>query len=210
MILIERWLKGNRNFIVGKSLYAKFGNDKAVMQLLEKGETAFSLNALVHALEAIAATHVPGTSKHAEPAVMEMPKADNAVLDSLQEQWKEKYMRMNLLRHSLDKYGTDNSRETMNACDKICKEILSLEKEINGLWNERDYFLVHGRLPDVKEDKAQMPTNAVELASFINSCARQIRRYKHTSVSNSKHAQLMEDYKAKYKAATGKDYGEKN
>ena len=76
MILIERWLKGNRNFIVGKSLYAKFGHDKAVMQLLDKGETAFSKEALVKALEAIAATPSGGTAKHAEAVLMEMPKAD--------------------------------------------------------------------------------------------------------------------------------------
>ncbi len=67
-----------------------------------------------------------------------------------------------------------------------------------------DYYFEHKRLPNVIDKKFVVPTNPLELAKFINTAARQIRRYRFSEDPN--HQQFLIDNKLKYKLATGKDY----
>lgn len=210
MQLIEQWLKGSKNFIIGRTLYNRFGTDQKLKDLLAKGESAFVKQELQKALQAIVDTGVRNIVKPATRALEEMPVSFDPVLQSIAEEWKPKYMRMNLLRHKLDEYGEKNDLVSRTACHELCKQILQLEKEINFEWDRKDHYETHGRLADVKEKDVEIPTDPVKLATFIQSCLRQIRRYKPTAGNNAKHAQLRQDYILKLEKATGKPYAEKN
>ena len=110
----------------------------------------------------------------------------------------------------MDKYGGDNSASVRAACNELCQQILSLEQECMQIWEKRDFYEKNGRLPDIKTKEVKIPTDPLQLATFIQSCLRQIRRYRLTKDTNSKHAQLYLDYISKYKKATGNEYQEKD
>ena len=212
MLLIDRWLSGNKNFIVGKSLFEMYSTNKAVKALLDKGETAYSHSLLVKELVAInekGVRPVPVVDK-AKAILLPMPTGGDSVMKSLEAEWKPKYALMNNLRARLDGYGTDNSETARAACNDLCQQILSLEQECMQIWEKRDYYEKNGRLPDVEDKEIEIPTDPLKLATIIQSCLRQIRRYRATKDKNSKHAQLYYDYISKYKKITGNEYQEKD
>ena len=212
MLLIDRWLQGNKNFIVGKNLYDKYGTNKAIKALFDKGETPYALEMMVKELTTINEKgERPITPVNKEKAILlPMPKGSDSVFNSLEAEWRGNYARINFLRIDMDKYGGDNSAMVRAARHISCKEILKLEKECMQIWEKRDYYEKHGRLPDMDEKEVELPTEPLQLATLIQSCLRQIRRYRTTKDTNSKHAQLYQDYILKYKKITGDDYKEKN
>lgn len=210
MELIDNWLKGPKNFIVGRTLYKRFGSNEKLKALFDKGETPALKNELVKALQEILKTGDRPKPENKMRQFEAMPETEDPVLKALREEWLPLYMKMNYLRHEMDKYGTRNDNEARIACKLLAEEILMLEKRINFIWERCDHYQVHGRLPEVKADTIEIPTEGIKLAKFIQSCERQIRRYRETAATNPKHAQLLEDYKNKYFKATGKQYGEKN
>lgn len=212
MLLIDKWLNGNRNFFVGKSLFEMYSTNKAIKALLDKGETAYSHSLLVKELMAINENGTrPVHRVEKEKAILlPMPTGGDSVMKSLEAEWKPKYALMNKLRYDLDKYDGDNSLSVRAICNDLCQQILSLEQECMQIWEKRDYYEKNGRLPDVENKEIEIPTDALKLATFIQSCLRQIRRYRATKETNSKHAQLYLDYILKYKKATGNEYQEKD
>lgn len=177
MILIDRWLKGSRNFLVGKNLYDTYGTDAGLKLLFSKGETVFARQKLTTALEAILEAGKRPVIKSTVTTLMPMPKGTDSVLVSIEKEWQPKYQRMNLLRHKLDEYGEDNSPEAIAKCDELCREIMQLEKECEGHWKKRDHYEEHGRLPEIKEEKLEIPQDPVELATLISTLKRYIRRH---------------------------------
>lgn len=208
MQLIEQWMKGSKNFVVGRSLYKRFGTNDKLKALLDKGETPHAKQELVKELQAIVNTGVRSTVKQEGRQFEEMPKGTDPVLMALEEEWKPLYMQMNYKRHEMDKYGKSNDLAARTACHALCKDILTLEKEINFIWDRYDHYILNGRLPEVKESSFVLPTEPLKLGTLIKTLERYIRRYKNTAATNPKHAQLLEDYRKKYKQATGKEYGE--
>ncbi len=211
MKLIEDWLTGKRNFMTGRSIYKVIGKDEALKKLFAKGETVFAKNKLNEALENLIFT--PAAVLSAEDlSLSEMPHEDDAVLQSIEAGWKEKYARMNLLRHKLDEYGTDNSQETITSCEPICKEVLTLEKEINALWKQRDHYKQHGQLPGVTTQKKELSANLNEAAKQLENIKKNIRRNKdlmNCFKEDPAHAQRYNDYLNRFKEITGEDYKER-
>jgi hypothetical protein len=117
MIIVDRWLQGKQNFIVGKVLYEILGTDAAMKNLFAKGESAFAKKKLHDVLSALNEKKMRRTlTAYNLPLTTAMPDSDDKVLHSLNTDWKEKYARMNLLRHKLDEYGErndDDARECM-------------------------------------------------------------------------------------------------
>jgi hypothetical protein len=112
---------------------------------------------------------------------------------------------MNYLRHQLDAFGEDNSTPTRTKCFAICKEILLLEKEINKLWQKRDYYLKHNCLPEQPVPQLQIPTDPIELARRIESLKKYIRRYKQKLAKqpgNAKYAMLLKQYQEEFSYVT--------
>jgi hypothetical protein len=212
MLLIDRWLDGNKNFYVGKNIYEKYGTNKAIRALLDKGETAYALTLLIKELIAINEKgERPAVVVDKEKAILlPMPKGGDSILKSLEAEWKPLFAQANFLRYDMDKYGGDNSAAVRAACHDSCKKILQLEQECMRIWERRDYYEKHGRLPDMDIKEFVMPTDPLELARLLETCKRQIRRYRVSKDINSKHAQIYLDNLAKYKKITGDDFHEKD
>jgi chaperonin cofactor prefoldin len=211
MKLIDDWLKSKRNFISGRSIYKVFGKDETLKKLFDKGETPFAKNKLAEVLQALNVTPVQVLTAE-DISFTAMPESDDDVLQSLNVAWKEKYARMNLLRHNLDAYGDDNSKETIAACEPICREILELEKEINALWQQRDAYKETGQLPGVTTKKKELSTKLNEAANQLENIKKNIRRNKQQMQkfpAEPKYAQLFNDYLNQYKEITGEDYKER-
>lgn len=207
MLMIDRWLAGKRNFTAGLLLYDHYGTNTALKNVLAKGETDYSRKLLTEALTEInQAPPKPKVEDKALRVLEVMPKGNDTMLEALQEKWKPKYQLMKLKQHQMFAFGDDNSLETMAKCRELAEEILSIEQEVMQIWAERDYYEAHGRLPNNPTKKVQIPTDPVQLAKFIDTCKRQMRRYRYSSATNPDHAQILADNKLKYKQATGKDY----
>jgi hypothetical protein len=215
MILVDRWLQGKQNFIVGKVLYEILGTDAAMKNLFAKGESGFAKKKMVDALEGIRHKAEGGRKTlYPTPSTLHlsMPDSDDKVLHSLNTDWKEKYSRMNLLRHKLDEFGERNDDDARNACYTLCKEVCEIEQDVMFLWKQRDEYLQTGRLPVVKESKIEIPTDAIELGKFIENRKKDIRRNRKKMIDEpgvAKWAQMYNDHKELYKKATGKEYNEK-
>lgn len=226
--IILNWIGGQQNFTVGATLYKTFGTDEAFKEQLSQGETPEAKNKLVDELRKLVDppkqkpqefNKIPQEShKHTNeveayrPETSEMPFADDEVLQAIRNEWHPLYQRMNLLRYSLDKYGPDNSPEAIEYRKPLTFEIRQLEKECNAIWAKRDYYLKEGKLPFVSEAKFEIPTDPVKLAMLINNIKKSIRtnrKLMKDHPGNPKYAQLYNQYKAKHKTVTGKDYEEK-
>jgi hypothetical protein len=213
MLLIDRWLAGRRNFIVGRVLYDVYGNDAGIKALLSKGNTAFSYSRLVQALESVRVKPVKAVVHEVAEATlfMPMPQGTDEVLQGLEREWKPIYMRMNLLRHKLDEYNDRNDEEARTACGALCKEILQLEKDVMQVWKRRNYYVEHGALPWVNDVDDDMPDDAVKLALYIENIKKNIRRNRQrmsAEGADAKYSQLYVQWKQKYFKATGEEYKE--
>jgi chorismate mutase len=212
MILIEKWLNGKQNFIVGRTLYETFGKDAALKTLFSKGETAFAKQKLLSVLQALKSEPVVLREKPEISFFMPMPESDDKVLQGIAVKWKEKYQRMKYLGYRLDAFGESNAKEAISSCEKICAEILELEQECMQLWKERAEYIETGRLAEVKAKEIEIPTDPLALAKMIDQATKNIRRNRklmREHPDKPKYAQLYNDHKMIYKKATGKDYKER-
>jgi hypothetical protein len=224
MKLIDKWLKSSQNFIVGAAIYKTIGKDPLLKNLFEQAPTDYSRKRLLEELTRLnavpAAVVVDGMSMSTASLIVaaatkaqewqEMPSGNDAVLRSLQEQWKPLYARMNYLRHELDQFK-GNTPEMIERRKPMASEILQLEKQCINIWARRDHYMKEGRLPDdqVKQKKDEIPTDPVKLGRYLEGLARNIRRNKfemEKQPDKPEFAQRFKDYSEKYFAAAGNHY----
>ena len=188
--LIQKWLDGPQNFIHGRVLFNQFGKDESLKKLFAAGETVESADKLLEALQALAkcgsftAVVIETAVDKKTNVTEEMMLGNDAVEEAIQKDWKAHYTNMNQLRGQLDAYGSDNSPKTIAACNNICADILREERYINYCWEKLDYYRIHGKLPEDKEDDIVIPDDPVKLAKFIQAVTRNIRRNKQLSREN--------------------------
>lgn len=211
MRLIENWLKGSRNYYVGIALYKSLpGANQQLIQLLSKGKTPFAEAELVKAFKAMLSKPVVKKQPQPDPELDKMPPSADAVMESIRNEWMPLYMRMNTLRHMLWTIE-GNTPEKIAQRQPIAFEVLELEQQCIQLWAKRNHYLQHGRLPEAKEVKVQIPKDPIELATLIENIKRNIRRNKAFATKNPTKAiyvQRYNDYKASYYSVTGKEYVE--
>jgi hypothetical protein len=211
MQLIYNWLKGSKNFIVGRGLYTTFGTDDGLKKLFAQGATDYNKKRLTQELEKLSQQDVKVVAKKLVPtqkSIATIEKGFDSVSDKLNKEWNGIYAELKLHQHHLDAFGEDNSEAAREACFELCKKIKQLEKQMLKVFETLDYYKEHKRLPDVVEKKIVIPTDALELGRFVENCKRQIRRLRRSE--NPIHAQLLIDWHHKYKLATGKEYESKN
>jgi hypothetical protein len=216
MKIIDTWLNGTRNYIVGISIYKHSSYCKPeLLQLFEKGKTAFAERKLLEELQSInnGIAEKEKPIKIIEKETQLMPDSDNEILQALKNEWVPKYQAMNYKRHSLDKYTT-NSLEDIEARKILALEILALEQECIQIWDKRDYYEQYGELPfqQKKETEDIIPEDPIELAQFIQRQKSYIRRHRlnvELHPDKPEHAEKLATAKRLYKQATGKDYVER-
>lgn len=178
MELIHRWLAGKRNYHVGAVLYGQLGADPKLKQLFntppdkyKQARLAKELAALLDKPRELLQARVHRTDDD------QMARSNDPVLEALRNEWMKHYMRMQYLRHELDRY--EGNEPTVIAQRKpIAFEVLSLEKQCMQIWARRDHYLEHGKLPEVSDDQEPLPDDPVELGRLIANTERNIRRNK--------------------------------
>lgn len=212
MYVIEKWLNGPRNFYVGKAVYQTVGNDKHLLEVLNKGKTPIAEELLLKALQKLCAA--PAAAPVAKPmeTADDMPVSNDPVVKSIREEWMKPYQEMNYKRHELDKYQGNDPAMVMKR-KELAFEILELEQQCMKAWKKRDHYQQHGKLPDVATKQIVLPTDPIELGKYISNLAKNIRRNKQLMKEHPDkpvYAQKYEEYKQEYIDATGKEYQEKN
>jgi len=209
MQVIRNWFAGNKNFHVGKVLYETFGPDENVKKLLNTGKSNFTQQLLEKHLLLVLSKPAPAPIR-SEVALM--PESNDSVLKALKAEWMEPYQQMNFKRHALHKFGNTNTNQAINERKQLAFDILELEQQCMLIWEKRDYYLQHGKLPDAKKETAfNIPTDPVELGKTIEATKRRIRDWRNkltTNPSNAKGASELQKYRAKYVALTGNEYNE--
>lgn len=212
MYAVQTWLSGQRNFYVGKSIYKTLGKNQRLKDLLEKGKTPTAEELLLKAMQDLvtAPVTIPSTPLITK-TTDEMPAGTDPVQQSIRAEWMAPYQQMNYKRHELDRYDTD-SIEHIKARKKLAFEILELEQQCMKLWEKRDYYLKHGKLPDIAEKVIEVPTDPVELGKLIESIKKNIRRNRKLQVEHPDkpvYAEKYKEYKQKFEQLTGKPYDER-
>lgn len=209
--VINNWLNGNRNFFTGRALYTSLGTDKALKDLLAKGNTPFAMDAMVKALQGYQPPP-PASEPPPDKVTGEMPNGNDAVLNALQQEWKKPYAEMNHMKALLHKWGNDNTPEAIKERERLAFAILEKEQVCISIWAKRDYYQQHGQLPATKAKEQVIPAEPLELGKFIESCKRRIRRNRLSMQLHPDQPQYAEKYlhfKQLYKQATGTEYTEK-
>jgi hypothetical protein len=210
MYVIDQWLNGKKNYVVGCVLYRLFGKEPQVKKLLAAGETPFAREVLERKLREI--NKQPVVTAQVVRDSQEMPGGADPVLESLKREWLIPYQRMNYLRHNLDSIK-GNTPEAIALRKPMAFEILELEQRCVQIWEKRDRYVATGTLPDVPKKELELPENPIELARLLDTVRRNITRNRGKMKQfpeEPKYALLYDRYKAQYKQITGNEYSEKN
>lgn len=197
MVLIEKWLKGSRNYIVGSILYKRLGTDPKLKDLFG-GPCTPRLQKLLEeellALEQKPKVLLQSTSEDTEI----IPESTEPVLAALRNEWLPIYQRMNYLRHELDRYP-GNEEQDIAARSPLAFEILDLEQKCMLIWNRRDHYVINGALPDSKEKEEPLPDDPIKLVQALESAKRNVRRNKQLAEKHPDNATYPEKV-AQYEA----------
>lgn len=202
MELIQKWLDGNRSFIVGRILYNQYGADEAFKRWLAQGETPDAKKQLELAMQAIVMPAKKEIAKNSDVSFSKMPAGDDPVCNAIQEDWKQHYTLMNMLRGKLGGYEDDNSPEAIAECNVLCQKILEEERYINACWEKLRYYQQHGKLPEEKEESFEIPGDPVALAKLIETLKRNVRRNKQKAAAapaNPLYPALVKKYEEQLK-----------
>lgn len=221
---VKDWLAGSRNFITGRAIYKAFGKDQQLIELLERGQTVYSIQQLVIGMEALIGgqtephpahdtTSTPKAAVSAPTATREafMPDGGDLVLQAIKAEWMPLYKKMQYLIAQLDKYGDRNDDEAISYRNPIAAEILELEERVNRIWQKRDHYLQHGELLSDKKRTVDIPKDPLKLATLINQIKRNIRTNRQMmkkQPGKPVYAKKYLSYKLQYQQVTGKQYQE--
>lgn len=212
MDIINNWIEGGKNFKVGAAIYQAIGSNEALKRLLRKGRSPIAEKELNKALMAMVGK--PAKKSAPKPAPLEKTPAPNtkdSVIEALDAEWKPKYKLMQFYRNRLRKYGKSNAAKHINDRAQWAKKVLELEQECMVVWRRRDYYLQHGKLPDVPVVKKQLPTDPLEIGRRVENLKRYIRREGEKLKKDEKNAQAAQrriEYLQEYKELTCKEYQE--
>lgn len=207
MKLITDWLASRRNYIVGAVLYRKFGTDPKLKELFSSPETPHTAARLATELEALLAKPKVVLQAPAPAAEAgEMPASQDPVLQALRNEWQPLYQQMNYLRHQLDHTrapgaeqdlsleapAIDNSPEAIALRLPMVFQILELEQACMRVWERRDHYLQHGRLPEAPAAPApvatEIPQDPLEAGRFLETLKRNARRNRQLARQNPDNA----------------------
>lgn len=221
---IQNWLKGAKNFIIGRAIYrALISESDELIHLLDQGFTAHRQKLLEQAMELHihppkndtilhAAHHQPiikPVSTHAPLSDDDTITVDPAVLDAIKREWQAPYKKMQSLINQLDQWGNKNTPTAIKKRGELAFDILRLEQHCMAIWAKRDAYQKTGILENRGADLYPVPTDPVELAELINKLKKQIRTNRLLSEKNPAAPQYKERYQraqTHYFKATGKTY----
>jgi len=194
--LIENWLSGRRSYTYGAILYNKFGSDEKLKDLFSRPKTDYSQELMVEKLKEIISD--ASTKPAAQDFSYEkMPDAADPVLKAMKDEWMPAFTEMNYLRHQLDKWLEDDSKEAQAKRGELALQILTLEKQCMAVWAKRDHYLKHGTLPGKDVGDEEIVIDKFKAGQHLQNLKVYIRRYKgylKKDPGNAQHALLLKKY----------------
>lgn len=193
--LIENWLKGSRNYIVGKVLYNRFGSDEDLKVVLAT-RTQYTEERLLDELTKLArGTAQPKVEKQSIVAVATFPDSADDVLKQMKDEWMPLYTEMNYKRHELDRYAGNHSKSAVKKRGELARDILNLEQQCMKVWRKRDHYIEFGKLPEpeIKEpivDAGKLAERYVNVQGYI----RRYKMYLRKDPQNRKYNELLKSY----------------
>jgi hypothetical protein len=172
---IRTWLKGTRDYVQGVKILLTYTTDDILRRLFTtEGKTPYKTQLLEKALKSILSTSASQQSPSAEsPSKMTFrtweEQADQGpLLSSLRLQWLKAFKEMQDLRSQLLLVESKDER-----CEMAFR-ILRLDAECRELLYKRDFFRIHGKLPEEKPH--DFVSDPLHMAVRIESLKRYIRR----------------------------------
>ncbi len=174
---IRDWLSSDRNYVEGVRLYLEFGQDKDLKRLLTvEAETPFKRSKLEKALrEVLQGRELPTPEEKESPARVSQKSwpadaAPDDVLKALRSEFLTHFKRMQDLRSQLLLIPTVEER------GEAAFEILRLDALCDEIFDQRDHYLAHGKLPSEPEVDSEIVVEPKRAYQRMDTLKRYIRR----------------------------------
>lgn len=210
--LIVKWLTSGKQYEAGVAIYLKYGKDVKLRRVFLEAETDYKRKRLEQELRNLLHSTQVQEEKKEKIVVNEVqpekqwPDAPDDVLKSLRAQWKPLYSRMCFLCdtiYDVAKAGETDSYKEQEAC-KMAHEIMRLDAECDAIYEKRDYYLKHGRLPKEKE-QMELAADPIGMVKQLENAKKYVRYYRGKMKEDPKnesypakmnhYAKIVEEYK---------------
>jgi len=193
MSAIQSWLSSGKDYIEGIRLYLQHGADNNLKRLFtEEQKTAYKETLLEKAMRDIAIGKEVVKEKEKKLPAKLSPKswpaemATTDVLKALREEWMIKYKTMQDLRSQLLHFPTDQER------GEAAFKILELDAECDIIYEKRDYYNQHGRLPEVRKKEDELIIDPKKMYQRMEVLKRYIRRENKNIEKNPAHSNAID------------------
>lgn len=170
---IKAWLD-DRDYEQGVNLYLKHGQDPVLKKLFTaEMETAYKRQRLERALRDILSGNQvikPAENPLATISIKAWPveAAKDDVLRALRADWLRKFKEMQDLRSQLMLMANDQIR------GEAAHRILQLDDECDEIYQKRDYYIEHGKLPEEKHE--EYIVDPIQAAARMETLRKYLRR----------------------------------
>ncbi len=206
---IERWLNGSKDFATGKTMYLHYGKDETFRKQLGLAETSFLKRKLITHLRALneeakeilltksilsqkAALPPKDLPEFIPPKNYKRPTYNRSDLspfvqtrDDLR---KSKWAQLNEYRKMLNRHA--ETKEELEKNIQLIKKIKQLDKELDLLWDEINYYQATGE-ELLQENEVNLPLH--ELVKKRNNIRSYVSRYKDNPDQKSKYSKYQNE-----------------
>lgn len=207
METIRAWLNGAKNYDEGVKLLLEHSRDAKLKRLYTtEGASDFKRGLLQKELQKLlsgAVVHQQVVQQEQEKVVQLVAKAHNGwpspmdeVVAALHAQWKPLFSEMNALSSRLyDVAKAGNEAEA----GRMAHRILELDDQCDAIYDKRDFYLEHGKLPHEPTPKG-IVTDPAKWPLALQNAQRQLRESRlkvKDDPTNEKKAATLKNNEAK-------------
>lgn len=182
MEALRNWLNSARNYDEGVKLLVQYSSDAKLKRLFTtEAKSEFKQKLLLQKLQGL---YTAGTTQQivkeeqSQQVVQRVavahfgwPPEKDEVITALHAQWKPLFSELNALSSRIYDIAKAGNKTEAGA---MAHRILDLDDQCDALYDKRDYYLQHGRLP---EEKAEYPvvTDPLKFPLALSNAQRQLR-----------------------------------
>lgn len=183
---IVTWLSGIRDYETGAKLYQRFGTSDLLKRVFKGEWTHFKEQKLQEAMQSMITVEKPcdEIKKHINQHSPEKawPHEKDSMLQALWEKWKPVYSELMNLQariYEVALLGKENKDGYRKAeARDMALRILQLDGLVESIYQQRDYYIKHGKAADDKE-MDDFPTDAVEVLKLYKNAVRYVQEFKN-------------------------------
>lgn len=202
MELIRQWYNGGRDYLVGVQLYLQYGQDNALKALFQGACTPFRQEKLAEELKAllVGPAQLSISENHAPIESYELTSnigSEDPIVEELYRQKAALHKQKDLLRHSLEAFGTDTERGV------AAHQILRLRRQITEIWGKEIYYKQHKRLPE-EDPGVTDPVALKHRRHIVNGNIRRLRSFLKKFPDHQGYRTSLEKFQREYASLQAK------